>query len=262
LSDEISDLDEMLGFLAEDGRRRRDPDEHPSPEELSAYQANELSKEEDRRILDHLVICQHCTELLVDLEEFLKPPAVIAAPAADFEAPVDWRVLKDPLGPPLRTPWRKTFLFPLAASLIGTLTLLGLSSWRVLNLQREAADLRSQMAELRQPVVSPPLISLRSTRGETFELPVDRTVLLRFFTSAPDLYAEFRLQILDGDGKVLWSNTLKRDAHGDLSLVLVQGSLPPGTYVFRLAGLQGGRAEALEDYPVRVISRAYGYQGK
>ena len=45
MSDETQDLDEMLGFLAEDGRQRRDPEEHPSPEELSAYQANELTPE-------------------------------------------------------------------------------------------------------------------------------------------------------------------------------------------------------------------------
>jgi Putative zinc-finger len=73
VSDEISDLDGMLGFLAEEGSQRRDPEEHPDPETLTAYQANELSEEEDGRIQDHLAVCRHCTELLLDLEEFLQP---------------------------------------------------------------------------------------------------------------------------------------------------------------------------------------------
>ncbi len=99
MSDEIQDLDQMLGFLGEDGRQRRDPEEHPSPEELSAYQANELTPEEDERIQDHLAVCQHCTELLLDLEEFLEPPAVAAEPAADFEAAADWKRLREGMGP-------------------------------------------------------------------------------------------------------------------------------------------------------------------
>src|SRR3954471_7094568 len=83
----------MLGFLGED-RNRPDPEEHPDPETLTAYQANELSPEEDERIQDHLAVCQHCTELLLDLEEFLQPPESGVEPAADFEAAVDWRRLR------------------------------------------------------------------------------------------------------------------------------------------------------------------------
>jgi len=94
VSDETSDLDGMLGFLAEEGRQRNDPEEHPDPETLTAYQANELSPEEDERIQDHLAVCGHCTELLLDLEEFLQPEVVTEEAASDFEAAADWRRLR------------------------------------------------------------------------------------------------------------------------------------------------------------------------
>ena len=93
MSDETPELDDLLGFLAEDGHRRRDPEEHPSPRDLTAYQANELSPAEDERIQSHLAACTHCTELLLELDEFLKPPAA-AEPVADFEAAADWRRLQ------------------------------------------------------------------------------------------------------------------------------------------------------------------------
>ena len=125
MSDEIEDLDEMLGFLGEDGRQRRDPEEHPSPEELSAYQANELTPEEDERIQDHLAVCEHCTELLLDLEEFLKPAAVAAEPAADFEAAADWKRLRDHLPQPAQADVAKALPYLFAASLIGALILSG-----------------------------------------------------------------------------------------------------------------------------------------
>src|SRR5947199_8385154 len=89
----------MHGFLAEERRDLRDPEEHPSPETLTAYQANELSPEEDERIQGHLRLCRHCTQMLLDLEAFLRPAEVGAEPAADFEAAADWRKLREGVAP-------------------------------------------------------------------------------------------------------------------------------------------------------------------
>ena len=195
MSDEIQDLDEMLGFLGEDGRHRRDPEEHPSPEELSAYQANELAPEEDERIQNHLAVCGHCTELLLDLEEFLKPATVVAEPVADFEAAADWPRLRDHLPQPAKARPRKRFAQPLAASLAGALILLGLSFLQMISSHREeVTELRNQVAELRQPIVNPQTISLRSIRGEAFELPADRTVWVNLETSAPKEYGEYKVR--------------------------------------------------------------------
>jgi len=257
MSDEIQDLDEMLGFLGEDGRHRRDPEEHPSPEELSAYQANELTPEEDERIQEHLAVCGHCTELLLDLEEFLKPPAAAAEPAADFEAAADWRRLRDHLPQPVKARPRKRFAQPLAASLAGTLILLGLS-WQIVSSQREVAELRSQVAELRQPIVNPHMISLRSVRGEAFELPADRPVQLNLETSVPKEYGEYRVQIMDSEDKPISVRTLHKDEHGKLTMILPKNFLKPGSYTFRLVGVHGGSLDMLEEYLARVISNPSG----
>jgi hypothetical protein len=255
VSDEIEDLDEMLGFLGEEGRQRRDPEEHPSPEQLSAYQAGELTPAEDERIQDHLAVCGHCTELLLDLEELLGPPAATAEPAAaDFEAAADWKRLRDHLPQPAKARSRKRFAQPLAASLVGALILLGLSSWRVISSQREVTELRSQVAELRQPLVNPHTISLRSVRGETFELPADRPVRLNLETSAPKEYGEYTIQIIDGEDKLIWANILHKDEHGKLTMTLIKGYLKPGLYTFRLGGVHAGSLDVLEEYLTRVTA--------
>lgn len=252
MSDETQDLDEMLGFLGEDGRQRRDPEEHPSPEELSAYQANELTPEEDERIQDHLAVCRHCTELLLDLEEFLQPPAVAAGPAADFEAAADWKRLRDHLPQPAKARSQKRFAQPLAASLVGALILLGLSSWRVITSQREVIELRSQVAELRQPIVNLQTISLRSIRGEAFELPADRPVRLTLETSAPKEYGEYTVQIMDSEDKPISVSTLRKDEHGKLTMTLPKNFLKPGSYTIRLGVVHGGSLDVLEEYRASV----------
>jgi hypothetical protein len=258
VSDEFQELDGMLGFLGEDGRDRRDPEEHPSPEELSAYQANELAPKEDERIQEHLAVCQHCTELLLDLEEFLRPPVVAAEPVASFEEAADWR--RDHLPPPPQTASRKPLRYLFAASLAGALILSGLFSWRATRLQREVTELRSQVAELRQPFVNPPVISLRSVRGEAFELPANRPVQLNLETSAPEEYAEYQVQIMDSEDKPVWKSTLHKGEHGKLTMILPKNFLKPGSYTFRLVGVHGGSLDVLEEYLARVASNSSGSQ--
>lgn len=258
MSDEIQDLDEMLGFLGEDGRHRRDPEEHPSSEELSAYQANELTPEEDERIQDHLAVCGHCTELLLDLEEFLAPAPAAVTPVANFEAAADLRRLRDYIPKPVQTTSRRTLRYAFAASLAGALVLSGLFFWRAIRLQREVTELRSQVAELRQPLVNPFTISLRSVRGETPELPGDRAVQLNFETSAPEEYAKYQVQIMDGEDQTIRVINLHKDENGKLTMTLPKTSLRPGMYTFRLVGVRGGSLDKLEAYLVRVTFNSSG----
>jgi hypothetical protein len=62
-----------------------DPKEHPDPDRLYAYQANELTPEEDLEIQEHLAVCGHCTELLLDIQCFTAPPAQEEAGLSEFE---------------------------------------------------------------------------------------------------------------------------------------------------------------------------------
>ena len=258
MSDEIKDLDEMLGFLSEE--RQPDPEEHPSPETLTAYQANELSEEEDRRIQDHLAACGHCTELLLDLEEFLEPPAAVAEPVADFEAAADWRRLRETLKrdvgeKPSARPDRRRFLasvwggYSAAALLVISV---GLGIWNV-----------ELLREIRkpQPIRTVQTLSAQgSTRGgskpsegEPVVLPADITLLLPTETPSSAYKVDF---VHYETPRPEWSLDVAQ-AKGELNIHLPAEALPPGNYTVQVAPLSSGRSGPESwSYPLRIISSA------
>jgi hypothetical protein len=251
MSDEIQDLDEMLGFLAEDGRQRRDPEEHPSPEELSAYQANELTPEQDERIQNHLAVCQHCTELLLDLEEFLKPPVAAAEPVADFEAAADWKRLREGMAPvagkpePLRAKayeqpdhrYLKSLRMYRALAAVLGLVVVGLSLYTV----RPPGE----------PEILPPprSIDFETTRGSSVVEPMKVRLPFSLGFYSASRYPSYRIEIVDIEGKLRYS----RDTILSAGLIpLQQGFLPPGEYEVRFSGLKDGKSEPI-GMPGKVI---------
>ena len=252
MSDEIEDLDEMLGFLGEDGRQRRDPEEHPSPEELSAYQANELTPEEDERIQDHLALCQHCTELLLDLEEFLTPPAVAAEPAADFEAAADWKRLREGMGPvagkpePLRVNV-PTGDYRMVRSLRTYKALAAVLAAMVIGLSWHAWRDQGQL-EILPPQRTIHFATTRASGQAEKPLEIRLPFGLGFSTSAE--YPEYRVQIFTSDGRLRYS------ADTALSkgiIPLETGVLSPGTYTIKLSGLKDGQSDPIGDAQNLVV---------
>lgn len=100
MTDDADDLDRRLARLFEEGRRREDPEDHPAPEKLSAYQAGELPPEEADAIQEHLVQCAFCTDLLLDLEGFLEPQEEEEERegVADLGTEAGWRKLREEMG--------------------------------------------------------------------------------------------------------------------------------------------------------------------
>src|SRR5436305_238726 len=186
----------MLGFLSEEDRR--DPEEHPSPEALTAYQANELSPEEDERLQSHLAVCKHCTELLLDLDEFLKPPVAAAEPVADFEAAADWRRLREALKPPveeksLARPVRRSFLasvwggYAFAAMLVISV---GLGIWNV-ELLREVRKPQAIRTVQTLSAQGSTRGDSKPSEGEPVVLPADITLLLPTEKPSPAYRVDF-----------------------------------------------------------------------
>lgn len=231
MSDETSDLDEMLGFLGEEGRNLPDPEEHPSPEVLTAYQANELSQEEDERIQSHLAQCRHCTEMLLEFEEFLRPADVEAAPAADFEMAADWRMLRS------RMRGRKRrLMYAMAAVLL--LAVVGLSIYTL-----------SRGPGKRFKTLDP----LGSTRGpveaiDVVELPV--TLVLK--SSAVSSYPEYRADLLDDHGVVRHFSHLRESRSVEVEIPLGRGDLNPGEYRVNLLGVRNREVEPVGEYVFKV----------
>jgi hypothetical protein len=252
-NDDTPDPDELLGFLAEEGRRRRDPEEHPSPETLTAYQANELSPDEDERIQSHLGLCTHCTEMLLDLDEFLKPPAA-AEPVADFEAAADWRKLQPGLRRPEKVPalplrvkvseldrrlMRSLRVYRALVATLGAITV-GLTLYAVRH--------RSGIEVLAPTEESVYFATLRGAHSGEKPLVIRLPCALPYSTGTE--YSQYRIEISVGERDPSYS----LDTHLATGVIpLGTGTLKPGDYKLRLLGLKNGHPEKIGDPKALIV---------
>jgi hypothetical protein len=286
VSDEFQDLDEMLGFLGEEGRHRRDPEEHPSPEILTAYQANKLTPEEDLRIQDHLAVCHHCTELLLDLEEFLRAPVetaepadefkaaadwkrlpmVAAEPAANLEAAADWKRLRREIGqkrkdareqPAGTNSFGGFFGSPKAAyavaAVFATLAL-GMS----LYVQSLRQDLRSSELNSRTVFLpSTPAVRGGEDLAGIVELSHGEEKLIAIVLNLPPSasYPEYRIEIRQHGRKVLDLGGLEAQQPDGIIFTLSSKILVPGRYDITLKGLKPGKADAVGKYELEIVRK-------
>jgi hypothetical protein len=243
VSDPAQEPDDLLGFLAEDGSRRQDPDEHPAPEILTAYHAGELSPEEEEQFQEHLAVCGQCTELLLELDSFLEPPPIqIVEPVGDYEV-VDWRKLRKGLGgnfgeKDLGRPERRSSLasvwggYALAALLVISVGL-GIANVELFREIRKPQPIRTVQT----------LTAQGSTRGdgtkegEPVVLPANITLPLP--TETPSSLYQVEI-IPDGSQRPEWSLDVPQDK-GDLNVHLPAKALSPGTYTVQVAPLSQGR---------------------
>jgi hypothetical protein len=126
--------------------------------------------------------------------------------------------------------------------------------------ESELAELRSQLAELRQPQWNIPvydIFSREAFRRSGFPHQVNRitlpptagnfTVILTGTTSAS--YPEYEVEILDSGGRIHWRGTnLRRDLQGNFTLLLSRSFLGPGEYRVRLYGRRHGLSRYIAEY--------------
>jgi len=261
----------LEGFLSE---ARRDLEPHPGPDELLAYGADKLPAAEERKIQNHLALCPHCLELVVDLGR-LSDPELGGEPSltADEKAAA-WQDLRARLAaeappeaprhrPGLRLPSPRGGLalflasprpaWALAASLLVAVVGLSLRTW---HLERGIADLSHP--QVNAPVVDLfPASPLRGEQGEG--AAVELAPASRFFAlilspkGTPD-YVGYRVEIVDSGGRVVWSGEgLEKDRHGSFTMILARRFLGPGEYRFRLYGLEGKTGQLIEEFRLRIV---------
>lgn len=238
--------------------------EHPTPEQLLAYRADELTGEEKRRIQDHLVGCSECLELLLDAEGFGEASYGAGRPVSRTEKAAAWRSLEARLeGRPARAPAARfrfgTLLrssrtaYALAASLFLAAMVL---SFRV-------AELGRTVEELTRPQLNAPVEDLfptSSMRGEespppTLELaPESRYFTLILNPVGAGEHPAYRVEIGGPGGETAWSQAgLERTPYGSFTLILARRFLRPGNYRIRLFGRQEEGWQPLEEFPFRVV---------
>jgi hypothetical protein len=220
-----------------------DPEEHPNPDRLYAYQANELTPEEDQEIQEHLAVCGHCTELLLDIQCFTTPPVQEEAGLSEFEQAAGWRQLRarldqDGFFTRSRRRWRHNRIAAVAAVFV--LAILGLS---IYSLTRRAEPGPSQTLD--------PLDSHRGAPSEVAEVKLPVTLVLRSPAETP--YEEYRAEIRDLAGRSGGTfSGLKQNTSFEVELKLHRGDLPSGEYRLDLLGLRNGRPKKVAEYGFRI----------
>lgn len=218
--------------------------DHPSPEELSAYQANELSPEREDAIQEHLAGCSLCTGALLDLHRFLDPPEEDRPRegVADFEKAAEWRVLRErmrsePEKPRTREPGKD---YRLVKALRAFQTLAAVLGVLVVGLSVYAVRPHGQPGILPPPQEPLSFTVTRSFGQVETPLEIHLPFGLRFYTSSE--YRKYRVEILDSDKRPRYSaeTTLSEGI-----IPLEKGALSPGTYEVVLSGLNGGPAKRI-----------------
>lgn len=254
MTDDADELDRRLARLFEEGRRREDPEDHPAPEKLSAYQAKELPPEEADAIQEHLVQCAFCTDLLLDLASFLEPQEEEGnrEGVADLAAEAGWRKVRAEL-PPVRTtsasvdrrlpPAWITWVAS-AAAVLGLVV--GWTSYR------KAVQLETTPITDLTPTT---VISQENQKGpDTTEptlLKLGRVAAFETLSDHP--YPRYRLIFRDQRGQVQKSVEDSEDDDGKITMFLPNRFLPPGLYKVEVVGLGRGAAETpIRDFDIRI----------
>lgn len=249
VADETQDLDRLFERLAREEAAGDDPEEHPSVETLTSYQAKELSPEEEARVQEHLAVCRRCAEIVLDFDSFLAEPSG-GQEVASFEEAAEWRRLRARLREEGAAPKESPASF--LASWKTAYTLAAVLFLAVVGLSLHTLSLRR---ELEQPVSDLEILTLGvdDKRGEEQDIHEIRLPhVLELVSSAGAPYQEYRVEVRDSRGRLVRDTSV---GEGDLgfTILLPKRFLPPGNYRFELFGMREGQRELLARYDVRVL---------
>lgn len=126
-------------------------------------------------------------------------------------------------------------------------------------LAEQLRDSREQLAQVDEPQINTPIVSLGVVRGEsdaTVELgPAPEPILLSLELPQVE-YDTYRVTLLDNGNKTVWQKGgLEPTANETLTILFPSERLKAGTsYRFHLEGMEpGGRAVEVGDIPFRAV---------
>ena len=250
---------ESLKAISREGERQLE--EHPSPEELVAYQRRRLDESESDRIQGHLALCRECSALYLDLVEMVEEPPE----ADDGEGARAWPELERRLKQETvetrsqlatRVPSRATrpavsgsprFAYALAAVFFACAC--GLLLWNL--------GLRRAVDGLSEPQLNVPVHDLASGRFVRTEVPAPerlvritpgtRRAVLVLNPAEPPAEDSYGLRILDGGGGVVHSASgLVPTPFGNFTLELTLRLFPEERYVLEIHDAAGDVVDRFE----------------
>ncbi len=257
-------------------QERSDSEGHPSPERLAAYHAGRLSAQEDATLREHLLLCDDCPALLLDLEELFEP-RFRDLDLSEAKLTAAWRDLRARLMPDSgrstpggSTPsiwkrlisWFSTVPRPVYAAATGLLLLATVALSVQQSLGRIQPTANTAIFALSAPVRtrSPEPVAIQAI---VFPPGHDAVVLRPEIELPPEAerrhgrYEEFEARFLDPSSHVVTSvEGLRREGESNiLVFTLPRRSLKPGRYELRLFGSSAGQAPAYPagEYQVEIF---------
>jgi len=257
---ESHELDDALtlGVRQMAAEARDNLTEHPSPDTLLAYDAEELSEEERARVREHLAVCPECSRTVLDLASFPEIEPVPGVESLSVQAEeVQWQRVLDRLEDEEARrsgggQWGREYLL---AAVLGAISL-GLGLW--------VAWLHIQPGSSETPSVNVFEIGLvpvgaSVTRSEEgVQVPTGMgSVLLRLNLADLRPFENVRVAVrragVEEPGELVWEREgLVRGPQGNFSVHLPREVLPAGSYRIELTGERDGESEPLAIYELRL----------
>jgi hypothetical protein len=244
-TDQEKDLESWLALLAREEARQPEPGAHLSSEALAAYRAGEAAPEEADLVLQHLVACRQCADLLLDLERFYAP-----APAAlqvDRQTAREWKQFRARLeGKPwfreerseVWKLWWPQVKVPLMAAAAALVVIVGLYAFMSPRSRFQTLDGGTRGSE-------------QTIKREVVKLPI--TLLLK--RPLRDPLPEYAVEIRDGANRLVRSiDGLEESSSYEIEVPLWRWALAPGDYTLHLLGLDNGKLREIEEYGLRVAN--------
>jgi hypothetical protein len=237
-------------------------DQHPSPEQLVAYQERRLAEDEAEDVRAHLAVCADCTAQLLELVDLLEGDGASAAEEISRpELDAAWKRQRERLLPGASvaslaerrsgkvSPWRWSRATAASLGLAAALAAVVVAQW--LTIER-----------LERPQANPPLVnlvpanSLQRGSQETSELRFPKGIERAWviLNPAEDLPpSSYGVVITASDGQaVLRLHGLQISEAGNLRLEVPRAALQPGEYKILLFREQGSLPQTLEEFKLTV----------
>jgi hypothetical protein len=224
---------------------------HPSPDELLAYQRRDLPAATEEQIQEHLSLCASCARVVLDLETFPEVEPVVEHSLPAGRITTAWEELREKTG--IVAPGPASFLRsprPLLAVLASrgfSYALAGCLLAAVVGLTLRVGQLQYTVGELREPHVNVFLADLLPTAEGRTRSQGGRPRIVRLPAGSDRmlLLPGYLLEIEDSEGRLVWTRrSLARSPDGNFTLEVPRGFLVPGVHHLRLYGLAAGEPEA------------------